>query len=227
MTDTSVLYPAILFDVDGTLTMSLGAKVENAGKLLSKQYSVSASAVEAAYRKHSGVPRRLLFQMIAEDVLGRPLTDEEFHALSQKFTKLNVEVLKGLPFVGGAVELLRDLHAAGVKMALSTSAAPEEVHARFMGRRESRFFAALMGSFGDFHKGLPHFEHFSRITGCPISEVLMVGDESPDLKLAREAGANVALVAQTCARSELALLGPDILVDFFSELRPHLLRQRP
>ena len=69
-----MLYGAVVFDLDGTLMLSLDVKVKSAGALWCETFSlVSRDAVEAAYRHHSGAPRRQLFNKIAADVLGRQI----------------------------------------------------------------------------------------------------------------------------------------------------------
>ncbi len=219
------IYPAIAFNLDGTLTLSLDVKVENAGRIWSERYSVSPETVQIAYRKYSGIPRERLFQSIAKEVLNRQISNEEYRLLSDEFTKRNNDVLYHYPFVDGAEALLSNLDRAGVKMMVSSSAEPAEVEARLDGMRESSFFTVILGSHGEFHKGQPHLERFAELVGYPVSEILMIGDEPNDLKLARKAGAKIALVAQTRSISELEPLKPDILTGTLEELRSFLFQK--
>lgn len=216
-------YKAILFDLDGTLTgLSLDRKIENAGMLFASKFRVNPQAIERAYRTHSGIPRRQLFEQIAKDVMGRSLSESEFRLLSEEFTRRNIRALRELPFVEGASALLGDLAAAGVFLAVSSSADPVEVNGRLAGLHD-RLFDEIMGSHREFQKGRAHIEYIAECAGCAPREMLMVGDEPPDLYLAREAGAKVALVAQTRPLAELAALLPDILVLTLADLRQYVL----
>jgi len=50
----------IVFDWDGTLIESLPLKIRNAGRLFEETFGVPRAGIEAAYRVHSGIPRRQL-----------------------------------------------------------------------------------------------------------------------------------------------------------------------
>jgi phosphoglycolate phosphatase-like HAD superfamily hydrolase len=215
-------YDLILFDLDGTIVDSLGTKVQTAGLLWKDVFGVSAEEVEAAYLRYSGIPRRELFDKIAETVLICPLPDEVFGYLSEEFTRRNIAALRECPLVAGAEELLLDLAGAGVYLAVSSSAEPTEVNARLKGMHD-HLFKAVLGSLGSFSKGRPHVRYLAGAAQCPREKILMVGDEPPDLHLAREAGVKVALVAQTRPFEELGLLFPEILVRTLADLRPYVL----
>ncbi|MBI3638243.1 HAD hydrolase-like protein [Candidatus Wolfebacteria bacterium] len=130
-------YPAILFDLDGTLVLSLETKINNAAHLWSEKYTVSPEMVRTAYKSHSGLPRRQLFQLIGQETIGRSLSDEEFGELSEEFTRCNIETLRLQPFVIGCEALLLDLSMVGVKMGISSSADPIEVEMCLRNRRGS------------------------------------------------------------------------------------------
>lgn len=215
-------FPVIAFDLDGTLVLTLEPKAQAAGVLWHEVFGVAPDAVKSVFLRHSGIPRYEIFQRIADAVLFRRLSDAEYQRLSVEFTRRNIQALRGYPFVPGASELLCDLVQAGIFLAVSTSADPAEVDARLSGDH-SRFFGVVMGSHGNFHKGLPHIEHLARMTGRSTGSILLVGDDPNDLYLARAAGASIALVAQSHPMEELETLSPDILVPSLADLRSYVL----
>ena len=90
---------AVLFDWDGTLVNSLDVKIRNAGELFNRVFNLSPDQVGMAYRRHSGIPRRQLFDAILDDLGRPPLDDVEFESLSGKFSIMNTQALRdpGLP----------------------------------------------------------------------------------------------------------------------------------
>ncbi|HZD56304.1 MAG TPA: hypothetical protein VE136_06260, partial [Anaerolineales bacterium] len=74
----------LLFDWDGTLINSLDIKVRNAGLLFAETFDLDPAGVEAAYRRHSGIPRQQLFDAICVDNGLSPLTGEIFMPLSER-----------------------------------------------------------------------------------------------------------------------------------------------
>ena len=155
--------------------------------------------------------------------MGKTISDKDYQFLSDRFTERNIRTLVSVPLVEGAESLIEDLLKKAY-VAISSSAEIEEVKERLANRRDCSRFKIILGSHGSFHKGFPHLEYISKITGHLIEEMLMVGDEPSDFHLAREAGAKIALVAQTHAIGELAVLQPDILAPTLAELRPYLLK---
>jgi len=218
-----IFFPVVVFDLDGTLMLTLEPKARTAALVWREIFDVSADDVNDAYLRYSGPPRYELFQRIAEDILFRSLSDREYRRLSEEFTRRNIEALREYPFVAGAEAFLSDLKQAGIVMAISSSAEPAEVDARLKDCRYSSFFRAIMGSHGKFQKGRPHLEHLAKMTNHPPETMLMVGDEPHDLYVARAAGAQIALVAQTRQMEELQSLLPDILVSTLPELRQYIL----
>ena len=80
----------VMFDWDGTLICSLEWKIHNGGILFSEVFGVPALDVEAAYRLHSGIPRRELFAAICKEVDLPALDQEQYSMMSTRFSEMNL-----------------------------------------------------------------------------------------------------------------------------------------
>ena len=187
---------AVLFDWDGTLVNSLDVKIRNAGKLFQQVFDLSTEKVEKAYRLHSGIPRRQLFNAILAD-LGRPaLEEEEFNNLSSNFSKLNTIALSDptLPeLIPPATPLiLNSLQERGCLLFISSSAATEELQQIAASLGLAQYFSAsggeIMGSRPGFNKGVDHVSHICEKYALTSDELLFVGDDLSDIRLGHEAG---------------------------------------
>ena len=122
---------AVLFDWDGTLVNSLDVKIHNAGGLFHQEFGFSTQEVEDAYRHHSGIPRRQLFDAIMQDLGKPPLQEEFFNHLSMKFSELNTRALSN-PALPGLIPpstpvLLKYLQEKGCFLYVSSSASSVEL----------------------------------------------------------------------------------------------------
>lgn len=205
MTD---LYRHVVLDWDGTVVDSLSAKARNAAELLAPELSVKAAAVEESYRRNSGVPRRLLFDRIAEELSGRPLPHAEFRRLSAAFTRLNLQRVPTLPYPGAATAL-RELSGRGVRLAISSAAPADDLDPRVHGSGLSPLFDCVLATRPGFAKGPEHIAFLCDRWAVAAARVLVVGDEVADAALARGAGARSAIVLHTLLRREAERARPD------------------
>jgi len=217
------------FDADGTLFDTTQAKAKAFVKIWCQVFGSSEEEVMTSYlyrvtHREPGVTTEIFFNQMGIEFLGHALSHEKFTELETAFTQLLKQSLPGLLMIDGAPELLKDLHAAGATMVISTMALHDEITARMNAVPDvAQCFAAIRGGNGLFVKGQPHMQKLIEIAGCEPAEVLVVGDEPKDFVVARDAGTKVALVAQTHDYGVLAALKPDILVRTIAELRPFLL----
>lgn len=215
-----------LFDWDGTLIHSLEWKIRNGGRLFAQTFGVSAEQVEAAYRKHSGVPRRELFAAICREVGLLPLAEEMFAHLSGEFSKMNRQVLldPATPDLmpEDTFPALEALLKAGCHLYVSSSADGQEVAdiARALGLE--KFFSdsggEIMGSRPGFGKGPEHVSHACRRHAIQPSEIVFVGDDLSDVALGKAAGAVTVAKIGTHTRESLAASKPDFILQKLTEL---------
>src|SRR5688572_7761940 len=111
--------PMVVFDWDGTLVDTLPSKIAHAAALLSREFDADSAAVERAYRRHSGVPRRDLFAAIARELGAEPFDDENYARVSQSFSTLNRAGLGPEILFPDTIAVLEALRSARVVVAVS------------------------------------------------------------------------------------------------------------
>ena len=214
-------YKAIVLDWDGTVVLSLDLKVENAAELFARRFGVAPDAVRRSYRRHSGIPRRELFERISEDCLGRGLGEAESAALSDAFTEANLRAIAGAaplrPNLRTAVEAIR---ARSCVVVVSSSACPEELQALAPALGIATLFDELMGSRPGFSKGPEHVAHVRERYGVELDEIAAVGDEPRDMALFGAAGVAPIGITGTCDRAELCAGGASRVINDLIELLP-------
>ena len=215
---TSVNCETLIFDWDGTLVNSLDMKIENAGELFNNFFGYSSELVEKAYRQHSGVHRRILFDAISNSVGNRDLTDLEYFEISCAFTELNLFNLNKTHLFRDTVSTLDYLNTCGLNLFVSSSATPEDVvaSAEHLGIYDK--FVNVFGSVNGFGKGQEHISYILNKYDLNRENIVMVGDERADVMLAKMA--NVYSVAKrgSLEENELNELNPDLIINSLSEL---------
>jgi phosphoglycolate phosphatase-like HAD superfamily hydrolase len=208
-------YGHVVLDWDGTLVDSLSAKAKSAAEILARALGVAAATAEASYLLHSGVPRRVLFDRIAADLVGRPLGDAEFATLSAEFTARNLARIAAAPLQPGAAAAVRSLHDRGVRLAISSSAPEEDLDPRVASSGLRPLLDLVLATRPGFAKGPDHVAFLCARWAIEPARLLVVGDEAADVALARSAGAACALVLHTLSRSRAEAARPDhVLVAF-------------
>lgn len=226
----------LLFDWDGTLVNTLDIKVRHAGQLFAAQFGVAPQAVEQAYRRYSGIPRRQLFAAICQD-LGLPQLEEAlYQQLSARFTQVNQAAFSDPATPGllsaDTVSVLERLQQAGIILYVSSSADPLEIRqtARVLGLAEifARSGGEILGSQPGLNKGPEHVAYILNrhrlpsTAQLPLDAVAMVGDEPADIRLAHQAGVAAIAKAGTYAaewwQACPAEICPDALVQTLQEL---------
>jgi HAD superfamily hydrolase (TIGR01549 family) len=217
----------LLFDWDGTLVNSLDIKVYHAGLLFAEAFGIDPDEVEAAYRRHSGIPREQLFNAICVDNGLSPLTHELFMQLSKRFSAVNLEVLSNPRTQGlissDAYQTLEALNEIGYPLYVSSSADPDEVQKAAGALGLAPYFQEIMGSSPGFTKGKPHVEYVLRIHNTLAAKIAFVGDEPADIILGRDAGVTTIAKAGTFSNEDLAKVNPDYIITSLGDL-PELLR---
>lgn len=216
-------YRAIVLDWDGTVVLSLDLKVENAAQLFARRLGAAPDAVRQSYRRHSGVPRRALFERISEDCLGRGLTEGEFAGLSDAFTEANLRTIAAAaplrPNLRPAVEAIR---ARSCVVVVSSSASEEELWALAPALGIAALFDELLGSRPGFSKGPEHVAHVRARYGVEPNEIAAVGDEPRDMALFGAAGVTPIGITGTCDPAELSAGGATSVINDLIELLPHV-----
>jgi phosphoglycolate phosphatase-like HAD superfamily hydrolase len=212
-----------VFDWDGTLVDTMNLKPRTAAGLFAERFGVDEDDAYREYRRFSGLGRRELFDSIAGSVVGRGLSDEEFLWLSSNYSRRNVENVNAGHLFEGVAELLRDMSAAGVHLAVSSGAVQAEMDVipRKVGLMPPLEFA--LGSERGFTKGPPHVRFLCERLSIEPRHVVCVGDDVEDTRLFAEAQAYVVAVGLCHPAERLFEAGASEVIPRISDLRPVVL----
>jgi HAD superfamily hydrolase (TIGR01509 family) len=152
------------------------------------------------------------------------LGDEADEKLVEEISRRKESLFRRLangntPLLPGARALLANLHQAGIRQALATSAPLENIQAQLGDPEVMDFFQAVVsGSKADF-PGKPHpgiFLEAARQLGTDPRFCLVIEDAIAGVKAAKAAGMYCLAVTNTNPRADLALA--DRVVDSLEEV---------
>jgi phosphoglycolate phosphatase-like HAD superfamily hydrolase len=178
-------FRGIVFDFDGVILESADVKTEAFVELYAEHGEHVVERVRSHHLANMGVSRFKKFAWIAENVLGRPLSDADSAALGQRFSDLALAKVLAAPFVPGVEAALAACAARGLRMFVASGTPHDELHLIVNHR-------GLAGSFHEVH-GAPREkpEIVGDVLGrhgLAAGEVLFIGDGITDYKAARQAG---------------------------------------
>ncbi len=206
-------YPLIVFDWDGTLFDSATV--------------ITDCIIEAARDMQLRVPDRAT----ASHVIGLGLTDSLRHALPDLEPERYADFLKryrqyfleredSLTLFSGVVELLEGLKGRGHQLAVATGKPRRGLDRALQASRLERLFAATRC--GDETRSKPHPAMLLELMDelrLGQRDLLMIGDTSHDLGMARNAGVDAVAVAYGAhPRAALDAFAPRACVGDVAEL---------
>ncbi len=152
--------------------------------------------VAQLYRRHSGEPRRVIFQKIAHGA-GLGVRDADFDAMSEALFERNRAALDGAALFADALPCLEALLARNKSLCLSSSV-PQAELSYFVERKVPagirKHFVEVLGSQPELAKGRGHLTRIGRATGAAPDGMLVVGDDVADRELSAAAGIDSILV---------------------------------
>lgn len=216
----------LVFDWDGTLVNTLEIKIHNAGALFAESFGINPGSVEAAYRQHSGLPRRQLFQAIIAE-LGMPaLPEETFLALSRSFSEKNQAAFtrsnREQLLSQDTLLTLEALYSTGNPLFVSSAADQQEVRQLAAALQLDHFFVEILGSEPGFSKGSEHLNYIIKKCNSSPSQIVFIGDEPTDIFLGRQASVLTIAKAGTYPADRLVEEGADFVITSLGELIPWL-----
>lgn len=223
MKDSAAPIRAFLFDWDGTLIDSLPLKIANAADLFAERFGADSKEVRESYARHSGVPRRILFDRISYDCRGTTLSNVEYDSLSDAFTERNRQsVSKNGALRPGAMSTLLQLQESGVLLYISTSAEQDEIDSLAGHFGLGQICHGIYGSRPSFSKGPDHAREVIELHGLSHADVAGVGDDVVDMELFRAAGIHPIGITGTRSRAELEEAGAEIVIDSLEDILTHV-----
>lgn len=214
------MIPCAIFDMDGVLVDSYHAHFESWQRVAAEEGVVYT---EKEFAWSFGRTSR----EIIRGTWGRANLDEAtITAIDTRKEALFREIIgRDFPVMDGARELLNELRLAGFRIAMGSSAPPENVALvldRFGGPRT--FDSVVNGM--DVQRGKPDPQVFllaAERAGVAPSHCVVVEDARPGIEAARRAGmASVALVSTGRSEDDFRPVHPDLTVHSLRDLNLHI-----
>jgi phosphoglycolate phosphatase len=203
----------VVFDLDGTLVDSKRDLADSANEMLTG-YGAAALSEEAITRMVGAGAPQLVARTLQAAHLEVPL-DEALAKFLESYDRRLTNHTRPYP---GIPEVLTELDAEGMKMALLTNK-PLEASERILDAFDlARFFRRRIGGDGPWpRKPAPDGLRFLlREESTEPAEAVMVGDSSVDLATARNAGVRVCLARYGFGFADIAsgtLRGDELIAD--------------
>lgn len=208
-------FDAVLFDIDGTLVDSIAMVTAGLGDMVERY---------AGYRPDDAELRALIGMPLLEQArMFRPDADDATHVAMAAYAMERYRVHEHLesPFEE-AILALRDVHAAGVPIALVTSKSDVEL-AAFLLRFEPAPLVGTAVTATDVARGKPDPEGVllaCRRLGVAPERAVFIGDSRYDVLAGRAAGTTtVGLLYGAGDRASLEAAQPDELIETPRQLR--------
>ena len=136
---------AIIFDFDGVIVESLDIKTNAFAKLFEHESEDVIKKVIDYHLKNAGVSRYEKIKYIYKEILNRPLADEVFQMLCDRFANLVVNSVVMAPYVKGAKEFLEN-YASRYKNFVISATPQKEIEDIIYKRNIKQFFKKIYGS---------------------------------------------------------------------------------
>ncbi len=193
----------IFFDFDGVILDSVAVKGQAFARLF-QDYPEHVDAIVAYHHANGGMPRFDKFRYIYREILGKPLSEEEFQRLCDGFSRIVWDLVMACPYVPGAREFLEEYYR-DMRFFIVSGTPHEEIQLIVEARGLSRYFHGVYGS--PTTKG----EWVRTIMGqnsLDPAGALFVGDAMSDYKAARENG--IRFVARVADPADNLFAGLDV-----------------
>jgi beta-phosphoglucomutase family hydrolase len=203
---------AVIWDMDGVLADTAPYHLRAWQETFSKR---GISFTEADFMRGFGVRN----DAIIRNILGEQITEAEIEAIAQEkeatFRRIIGQDIKPLP---GALELLRQLHDRGIKMAIASSTVIENIRLIVGSLGIENYFEAIITGH-DVSQGKPSPQVFlvaaQRLSVNPANSIV-IEDAVAGVKAAKSAG--MPCVAVTGSHPREKLKEADLVVDSLEEV---------
>jgi len=179
---------AAIFDMDGVIVDDMGYH-EEAWSLFLKDHGIALSSEEMEKRIHGKVNKEIM-----TDIFNGQLSDDEIEEFAQKKGKIFRDILlPHLKPVDGLIEYLDSLKRRGIKIALGTSAHPENKDFIIDGLDIRDYFDVIIDS-SHVRKGKPDPEVFLKAAlklGVQPKDCVVFEDSLAGVEAAKNAGMKV------------------------------------
>ncbi len=210
----------VLFDMDGVLVDSYQAHFESWKKLAAE---IGRTFSEAEFVKGFGRTSR---EIILEQWADRLWTPGEVAELDQRKEWLYRGIIgRSFPEMDGATDLIRELHQAGIGVAVGSSGPPENVDLVIDNLGIAHLVSCRVTA-RDVSRGKPDpqvFELAARGLGLEPRSCCVIEDAPAGIRAAHGAGCVCIGIAST-GRTRDELTSAELVIDSLRELNPRLIR---
>ena len=214
-----VAYQAILFDLDGVLVLS-EAIHDRAREAVLDHYGIFIPEDEQALFR--GQTTEAVFEQVSRDFARGRVSAEEMVELKRRLYYEQAE--RDLAPVPGALDFVRRLAEADVRLAVVTSATRESQGFAFERFGLAPYFSAVVTA-DDVARGKPDPEPYrlgAERLGVAPSNCLVIEDAVSGIRAAKAAGCTAAGLTTSFPASALREAGADAVVDDFEALDRYL-----
>jgi HAD superfamily hydrolase (TIGR01549 family) len=178
-------YQAIFFDFDGVILDSVHVKTRTFGAMFSQYGPDIEKAVVEYHLANGGVSRFKKFEYYYNNLLNKPITQEELNALGEKFSSMTLQGVMDSPYIPGALEALKHLKDNNIPCFVASGTPDEEIKLIVKKKDLSRYFIEVHGS----PRTKDHIiTHIAQRYGFDFGQCLFIGDAMTDYKVARATG---------------------------------------
>ena len=216
---------AFIFDMDGVLCDSEAVIAAAACRLFKERYNVAVTAEDFAPFIGTGEERYLCG--VAEKVgisLTMPDDKNETYRLYAEIAREQMNPIRGV------VEFLHRSAAAGIRLAVATSADEFKMHVNLtaIGVEEELFNARVTGCQVEHKKPAPDiFLKAAELLDCTPAECIVFEDAENGVQAAKAAGMKCCGITSSFSADRLAAAGADWTASDFQSLPPDLTAQLP
>jgi len=172
----------IFFDFDGVIVESVDIKTKAFYRLFEAEGENVARQVVDYHLKNTGISRYDKFRYIYREILNRPLDEEQFSALCNKFAGLVIDNVVKAPYVKGAKKFLED-YSAGYRCFVVSATPQEEIEEIVQKRGISHFFAGIYGAPTIKSRAVKDIIIAERVSS---TDALYIGDALSDYNAAKD-----------------------------------------
>ena len=177
-------YRYLVFDFDGVLAETNDIRIEGFGDLFADLPAEEKARFMDFVRANGGLSRYGKIRHLYENILGRPISEDQVNALAQQYSRLVADRVIKADAVSGSVEFLAD-HADRFEYAVVSGSDQQELRGVCRARGIDGYFQAILGSPKEKTQNLVELlsSHAWDRQAC-----VYVGDSSNDYEAAVEAG---------------------------------------
>lgn len=207
----------IILDCDGVIIDSISAKTDTVVDLLAPVTAEEEEAIRQLHARNPGMHRSSIFRRCREEILNRPITEEEVQTLCDQFNKRVSAFMPELPLVEG-LESFLDEFRDDYRFHVVSGAPQKELETILRKQGVSSYFDVISGSPPGKPERAQSILDNSRENHRAF---LLVGDAQQDLEMAHRIDAPMIFRPST---EEVSLDSPSVLFEIknFLELSDRL-----